>query len=297
MPLFFLRIFPSPFNTFYMDMKKIRLHPFFIILGIFLLLRGKLLIFLHTLVCVFIHEYAHSVSAKKRGYRINSLTLMPYGAVLNADSGLSDEDAFAVYASGPMINFLAALSVVALWWTFPESYSFTLGFFKVNLALGIFNLLPLYPLDGSRILLSAVKNKKRCLRILIAAGYGASFLCAVLFVVSAFFELVYSFALVSVMLFLGASVEAEKEKYVLFCKEFFCVQDLSRPLKKTELYVHSSASVGSLTRNLTSEGVYVVRIVDGNMNILKTLEGRELEKLFFMEKSRPMAALLAEKSL
>lgn len=275
-----------------MDMKKLRLHPFFIIVGLFFIVRGQISVFLTTLLCVFLHEYAHSVSAKKRGYKITSLTLMPYGAVLNADSGLSDEDAFAVYASGPISNFLAALSVVALWWTIPETYVFTLIFFKVNLALGVFNLLPLYPLDGSRILLSMVKNKKRCLRILTVTGYAASFVFAALFVASAFFRIVYSFALVSVMLFIGASVEAEKEKYVLFCKEFFCIRDLSRPLKKIELYVHTSAPVGSVTRELTSEAVYTVNIVDGNLNVLKKLEGTDLEKLFFTEKSRPMAALL-----
>lgn len=275
-----------------MDMKKLRLHPFFIIVGIFFVFRGQITVFLNTLLCVFLHEYAHSVAAKKRGYRITSLTLMPYGAVLNADSGLSDEDAFAIYVSGPAGNFLAALSVVALWWTIPETYSFTLIFFKVNLALGVFNLLPLYPLDGSRILLSMVKNKKRCLRILTVVGYIASFTFAALFVASAFYKIVYSFAIVSVMLFIGASVEAEKEKYVLFCKEFFCIRDLSRPLRKIELYVHTSAPVGSVTKELTSDAFYTVNIVDGNMRILKKLEGTELEKLFFTEKSRPMAALL-----
>lgn len=62
-----------------------------------------------------------------------------------------------VGAAGPITNFiLAVIFILALNWIAPSSESrlFTVLFllFQVNLVLGLFNLIPIPPLDGSRVL-------------------------------------------------------------------------------------------------------------------------------------------------
>lgn len=252
------------------------------------------LVLIYTLIAVLTHEYAHYLIAKNRGYTLARLTLMPYGAILSGDGGLADKDLFAVSVAGPIWNFLFAIIIVAVWWIFPASYTLTLELFRVNVAIGVFNLLPLYPLDGSRIIMSFCKNKSKCLKILRAAGYASSLVCAALFVVSAFFKISYSLALVSVMLFLSASSEAEKEKYVQLCREIYYLKDFSRPIPKKELYIHVSAKVSALLRELKSAYIYTVYVVDGDFKVIKILEGEKLERLFFLDKNRSISDIIAE---
>lgn len=259
-----------------------------------MLLSKHALLLICTLLAVLSHEFAHYLVAKNRGYTLTKLTLMPYGAILSGDGGLNDKDLFFVSVAGPIWNFLFALLTVAVWWIFPAAYSATLPLFRVNLAIGIFNLLPLYPLDGSRIVLSFAKNKPKCLKILRILGYICSFLCAALFVVSAFFTISYTLAIVSVMLFISASADAEKEKYVQLCREIYYLKDFSRPIEKKEFYIHKSATVATLLRELKSAYIYTVYVIDNDLKVVKILEGQELETLFFEDKTKPLQNVLSE---
>lgn len=61
--------------------------------------------------------------------------------------------------SGPAANFIFAFLLIILWKIFP--LSLTIGFILknlifINVVLGVFNLLPIPPLDGSRILMGVL---------------------------------------------------------------------------------------------------------------------------------------------
>ena len=51
------------------------------------------------------------------------------------------------------------LIIVSLWWFFPSTYSITEMFYASNLSTILFNLLPIFPLDGGRVLLGALASK------------------------------------------------------------------------------------------------------------------------------------------
>jgi Zn-dependent protease len=66
-----------------------------------------------------------------------------------------------VAAAGPAMNFVIAITA-ALWFNFlpgPGQLLITIVF--VNLSFGIFNLIPIPPLDGSRVLYAAVPYEVR----------------------------------------------------------------------------------------------------------------------------------------
>ena len=264
-------------------MKKFRLHPLFFVVCVFLILINKAPLLLSTLICVFLHEFSHYLSARRRGYTLSGFTLMPYGAVLSADTGLGDNDLFAVSVAGPAVNLLLATVTVATWWIFPATYSYTLPLFQVNLALALFNLLPFYPLDGSRIILSLCKDKIRAIKVMKILGYVFSFILAILFVISAFFTVSYTLALASLTIYIGAAMDADKEKYILLCNKIHYIKDFSRPIEKKEVYIHVSAPLSSLLKYLVRECYYIVRVVDGNMRLLRTVEENELERLFYIK--------------
>jgi Zn-dependent protease/predicted transcriptional regulator len=114
---------------------------------------GALLLF----VSVLLHELSHSIVAKAHGLTVRGITLHLFGGV----SQLENEPRTAlaellIAAVGPLTSFAIAGAI----WGLRESGiaeagpqgAVTAYLVTVNLAVGIFNLLPGFPLDGGRVL-------------------------------------------------------------------------------------------------------------------------------------------------
>lgn len=130
---------------------------------------------------VLFHEMMHSIVAKSYGMNIEGIRLMLFGGV----SQLTDEPRtpgieFKMAAAGPASSlaigavFLAFFFVgrAAGWSQVVNVPLFWLGY--INVLLGVFNLLPGFPLDGGRILRSAIWYYSKDVRYAtgVAAGFG-----------------------------------------------------------------------------------------------------------------------------
>lgn len=150
-----------------------RVHPLFLLVGVVYACTGELLVFFISTIVAVEHEYAHAFAAAKLGYRLNKVTLMPYGAVIDGDmEGIPFGGEAFVAVCGPLCNALTALLFVALWWLFPATYPFTDVACYASIWTAAVNLLPAYPLDGGRVLYAAVAKsggEKRARRICKAA--------------------------------------------------------------------------------------------------------------------------------
>jgi len=117
--------------------------------------------------CVVLHELAHALVAKKNGIAVRSIILLPIGGVtLMEDPGPAKSDPardIRIAVAGPLLNLLIAsiaAAVILLFapqvnlWSQPFLHATNLprSLFWGNLFLGLFNLLPAYPMDGGRIL-------------------------------------------------------------------------------------------------------------------------------------------------
>lgn len=109
---------------------------------------------------VLAHELGHSFVALSQGINVNSITLFLFGglAALEEESD-TPQGAFWVAIAGPLVSF----SLFALFFTASQVLPLTgpiaaivslLAY--INLALGVFNLIPGLPLDGGNVLKSAV---------------------------------------------------------------------------------------------------------------------------------------------
>ncbi len=124
---------------------------------------GSLLFMLLLFSCVLLHELGHCVVARRYGVTIASITLYPFGgiAVLNEIPREPAREVLIAIA-GPAVNFIIAAGLyLGIDFLRPSSHlelsalsgSDLLGsLFSANLSLGLFNLIPAYPLDGGRIL-------------------------------------------------------------------------------------------------------------------------------------------------
>lgn len=129
---------------------------------------------------VLAHELSHSLVARGRGIPVHSITLFIFGGVsaLAAESR-SPRDEFWTAIVGPLTSFVAAVLFAAIWVVARAADVRPLqgvaGYLAyINVAVGIFNLLPGYPLDGGRVLRAIVwsvkHNQLEATRIAANAG-------------------------------------------------------------------------------------------------------------------------------
>ena len=152
--------------------------------GAYACFNKSLLLYLGAVLVALEHECAHSIAAARLGFRLNKVVLMPYGAVISGNlEGISFKDEMRVAAAGPVCNLVTALFFAALWWLFPDTYAYTDTAFYLSLFIGAGNLLPLYPLDGGRVLKCALAMKtgeKTAIKIcrIVSAGAAGAVLAA-----------------------------------------------------------------------------------------------------------------------
>lgn len=202
---------------------KFRVHPLFFALALVLVLTGQALGFVWTLAAVCLHELGHAAAARTRGYAVKQIVLLPFGAAMSAEEEFDRRTGAIVGAAGPAVSLAAALMTTGIWWLFPAVYPYTRAFLYANLTIGLFNLLPVYPLDGSMIALSLARNRLRALKIMQAAGIVVSVAFFAAFAASLFFGVNFTLCVIAVFLFYGATAGS---------REASCVSVLSAQNKK-----------------------------------------------------------------
>jgi len=136
-------------------------------------------------VSVLLHELAHSVVARARGLPVKNITLFIFGGVSNIEKEPGSPGVeFQIAVVGPLTSLLiGALAFLLLFLLGQNSSALAailwyLGY--ANILLGIFNLIPGFPLDGGRVLRSIVwkinGNLRRATRIVTVVGEIIAFL-------------------------------------------------------------------------------------------------------------------------
>lgn len=109
-----------------------------------------------------VHELSHSIMARRAGLEVPSITLFLFGGASEMTSEPDDPATeFRIAIVGPLASFALA----ALFWLvgsvvpagLPALFGAVLEYLAwINLALGVFNLLPGLPLDGGRVVRAIV---------------------------------------------------------------------------------------------------------------------------------------------
>jgi Zn-dependent protease/CBS domain-containing protein len=200
----------------------VELHISFLLLMLFIYLVAILNIFpginlltavLITLifVTVVIHELSHSYMAKRYGIKIERIVLLPIGGLSEMEEIPKDPDQeLRIALVGPVSNLIIALACYIVLMIYGNSLStdisgFLYYFFIVNLILGLFNLLPAFPMDGGRILRAFLAERMSFVKATkLAATIGKQF--AIIMAVLGFFT---NFLLIIVAIFVYMGADAE----------------------------------------------------------------------------------------
>ena len=202
-------------------------------------------------VCVVLHEFGHAIMAKYFGVNVPHITLLPIGGVAQLERmPRKPMQEFLIAIAGPAVNFAlaavllpAALLVVSMsigtgsMWALVSALMRTAQSMSVggllltlagtNLLLGIFNLLPAFPMDGGRILRALLALRLRYVpatRIAVLIGRGMAILFAIWGISGGGIFLL----LVAFFVYVGGrgELEAVQSRYVL--KDFSARQAVNK---------------------------------------------------------------------
>ncbi|MBW7894970.1 MAG: site-2 protease family protein [Opitutaceae bacterium] len=130
--------------------------------------------------CVVLHELGHSFTAMHYGIGVRRILLMPIGGMAEFDSlPREPRRELLITLAGPAVNFILA---ALLWWPVHRltgtiylysASGLLLQLFYANLVMGLFNLVPVFPMDGGRIFRAMLATRLTYLRATRwAAGVG-----------------------------------------------------------------------------------------------------------------------------
>ena len=127
------------------------------------------------------HELAHSIVARRRGMRVQGIVLWLFGGVAQMEGEMSDpRTELMVAVVGPLVSLLiAGVGALGAWGldaagASPIVVAALAWLAAVNGLLGVFNLLPAFPLDGGRLLRAGLwwrwKDQNRATRAAANSG-------------------------------------------------------------------------------------------------------------------------------
>lgn len=112
---------------------------------------------------VLIHEFGHQLACRQVGGSTHDIVLWPLGGVAYVNPPQRPGAQLWSIAAGPLVN-VVLIPIFALFvsisyhfsWhdTHPDAYQLAHNLWRINIGLLIFNLIPIYPLDGGQILRS-----------------------------------------------------------------------------------------------------------------------------------------------
>jgi len=114
-------------------------------------------------ISVAFHEFAHSLVAMRYKISIESITLFIFGGVAQMKGEPPHPKAeFEIAIAGPLSSFFLAIIFFFLSKNTIGSLNALFSYLtQINLILGIFNLIPGFPMDGGRVLRSIIWQKKK----------------------------------------------------------------------------------------------------------------------------------------
>lgn len=269
------------------------MHPLYFCLCLYYIVIGKAWVFFSSFVCVLLHEIAHSLAGKKYGYQMAKITLMPYGAMIYGGEKFNAKEGLAIALAGPICNGVLALLTVAIWWLAPVTYAATQDFLRSNVALMCFNLLPCFPLDGSRVVLSLAKNKMKTLKVLKIVGVVLSVSLIIAGVVTFSKTLNISLINIGAFLLIGAIFGGQKEEYSCIAGRLSFVKNYKKGVFARDVYISSEAKVFELLKYLNRDYLTTFIVVDDKGQDMAVIDEDSLCKIIDkFDHKLPLASVL-----
>jgi Zn-dependent protease len=163
---------------------------------------------------IVLHELGHALMARQYGIQTADITLYLFGGVARLERmPRSSGPELLISLAGPAVNFAIAAvlgGVLALvnFVSLPPS-GFLWALFYMNLGLGLFNLLPVFPMDGGRVLralLSGWMGRMRATEVAAGLGRAVAVIGGLLFLMNGQFQML----ILTIFVFFAGTMELQQ---------------------------------------------------------------------------------------
>ena len=135
-------------------MIKIEFHYTYILMALGFVLTGHMTNLLIFTLIILIHEMGHYLIALRNGFNVLKITIYPYGGMTKLNYNINEKISkeLEVAFGGIFFQIIFYLIMVLLYnYGCVREYIFDI-YKQYNISILMFNILPIYPLDGGKIL-------------------------------------------------------------------------------------------------------------------------------------------------
>lgn len=224
----------------------------------------------------------HAYIAKKLGYKLKNISFLPFGAELNIKQKFFKNHEILIAIAGPIVNILLMMIGWALCWLFPLSYFYLNDFIFANLVIFIFNMLPIYPLDGGRILLGFLKKKievEKAEKIIYIISFSLSILLFLIFIFTLFFSPNYTIGVISIFL---TTSSLGFNKLAIYEKNYM-IRDYEKLFKKgcevKVLAINKEMPIYKLPNYIDANHFCIFVVFNDSKKVCKIILENDVEKI------------------
>lgn len=258
-----------------MGIIKFYFHPVFIIFSFCMIYYGEWARYLIYMLALILHEMSHLVVARMLKYKMSNILFMPYGISLDARGDyISPTHEVIIALAGPICNILLVMISVCIWWIEPTMYVYTLDFVLVNLTLAIFNLLPILPLDGGRVMVSVFyKNQYTIKKVLNIICIIVAIITMSMFVFSLFYKVNFTYLFITCFL-LSSLYSKGNDRYYKYARRYNDINDT--PRRECTIVVPGDTPDNQLLKYLDDDYYTYFRYIDKMGKTIKICSAQEI---------------------
>jgi Zn-dependent protease/predicted transcriptional regulator len=211
-------------------------------------------------VAIFLHELAHTVIARRSGAVVQSITLMMLGGVSELKRDVRPEREALMAFAGPLASFgIALVSYLAYRFApLPPGPAIALfSFAATNLVLGVFNLLPAFPMDGGRVLRGVLVRplgERRATRVATTVGR----YMAIAFGLIGLFTFNVLLILIAGFVYMGASAERARFE----TRDVLAGMPVGHLMNSRLGEAHAGETAGEVARRLLRDNLAGAKVVN-----------------------------------
>ncbi len=260
---------------------------------------------------VLLHELAHSFVAIGEGLKVRDITLFFLGGMANLEKECkTSKGSFKIAISGPIVSLLLAFLMILLSNNLSGSNFIISNLFKqvgsLNLLIGLFNLLPIIPLDGGVILKSLIwhftGSRRAGIKVALASARLFSFLSlfvGIFSLLSGSFYIAICLFIIGLFIFTSTKSQSQIVKIQKILYEVNVNQVCSRSYRVLEddLPVKVLSKYNSFTKDNIFSEEWILLCREGrwvgyvNEKILNNISVQNWDKKFLYEFSFPINEL------
>ena len=149
-------------------LNKIYLHPLFLLTLLIFMLIGRVRFIIYFMLLILVHELGHILMSLIFNWKIDKIIVLPFGGITKYNEIINRPliEEFFVAISGILMQII--------FYKFIHDYINYRYFSFINYFIIIFNLIPIYPLDGSKILnvfFNKITNFKNSILFTVIVSY------------------------------------------------------------------------------------------------------------------------------